>query len=163
MPRKFIYGPGLPGYGTKGVDGSTGLLGLATYFSAYDGNSDTITIKSKIIANKELFSTDNLLPGYPERTYQTGDIFIDKNARIFQIDFSESNLYKDTGIYLNTSGFFTAGPIQGSPPGFERYSNRYETEKFLIDVVYANVDPGDYTQRPVNVYSNSPKYFAQVH
>ena len=77
MPRKFVYAPGLPGYGTRGVDGSTGLLGIATYFSAYDGNSDTVTIKSKIIANKELFSTDTLLPGYPDRVYQDGDIFIE--------------------------------------------------------------------------------------
>jgi hypothetical protein len=161
MNRKFIYGPGLPGYGTKGIDGSSGLLGLAVYFSAYDGNSDTLTIKGKIIANKELLPNDDPLPGYPVRIYQNGDIFIDKNARIFQIDLDEPNLYKDTGIFLNTSGFFTEGPLQGSAPGFQRYSNSFETEKFLIDVVYTN-SVGDYTQYPISIYDNPATYFATV-
>jgi hypothetical protein len=161
MPRKFIYGPGLPGYGTAGTDGSSGLTGLGVFFSAYDGNSDTVTIKGKIIANKELFSNDVLIPGYPARTYQTGDIFIDKNARVFQIDFAESNLYKDTGIFLNTSGFFSEGPPQVNSPGFQRYSNAFETEKFLIDVVYTN-SVGDYTQYPFSIYGNSPSYFGRV-
>ena len=161
MPRKFVYAPGLPGYGTRGVDGETGLLGLATYFSAYDGNSDSVTIKSKIIANKELFSNDVEIPGYPERVYQAGDIFIDKNARIFQIDFTESNLYKDTGIFLNTSGFFSEGPPQTVAPEFQRYSNAFETDKFLIDTVYTN-SVGDYTQYPTTIYSNNPRYYARV-
>jgi len=161
MPRKFIYGPGLPGYGTAGTDGSTGLTGLAVFFSAYDGNSDTVTIKGKIIANKELFSNDVLIPGYPTRTYQSGDIFIDKNARVFQIDKTESNLYKDTGIFLNTSGFFAEGPPQTLSPGFQRYSNAFETDKFLIDVVYTNT-VGDYTQYPTSIYDNGATYFGRV-
>ena len=161
MPRPFVYAPGLPGYGTRGVDGSAGLTGIATYFSAYDGNSDSVTIKSKIIANKELFSNDELIPGYPTRTYQDGDIFIDKNARIFQIDFDEANLYIDTGIFLNTSGFFSSGPAQISSPEFERYSNSYDTQKYLIDIVYSNT-VADYTTFPVSIYDNAPVYYAQV-
>lgn len=161
MPRKFIYGPGLPGYGTAGTDGSAGLTGLAVFFSAYDGNSDTVTIKGKIIANKELFSNDVLIPGYPDRVYQTGDIFIDKNARVFQIDLNEANLYKDTGIFLNTSGFFAEGPPQTLSPGFQRYSNAFETDKFLIDTVYTNT-VGDYTQYPSSIYDNMATYFGRV-
>lgn len=161
MPRQFVYAPGLPGYGTRGVDGSAGLTGIATYFSAYDGNSDSVTIKSKIIANKELFSNDELIPGYPTRTYQSGDIFIDRNARIFQIDFNEGNLYKDTGIFLNISGFFSSGPIQSSSPEFERYSNSYETQKYLIDIVYSDT-VGDYTTYPTSIYDNATLYYAQV-
>ena len=161
MPRKFIYAPGLPGYGIRGADGSTGLLGLAMYFSSYDGNADTVTIKSKIIANKELFANDQLIAGYPDRVYQTGDLFIDKNARVFEIDMSQANLYKDTGVFLNTSGFFTEGPTQAYSPQFTRYSNSFETEKFLIDTVYTN-SVGDYTQYPTSLYGNSPRYFARV-
>ena len=161
MPRKFIYGPGLPGYGTAGTDGSAGLTGLAVFFSAYDGNSDTVTIKGKIIANKELFSNDVLIPGYPDRVYQTGDNFIDKNARVFQIDLNEANLYKDTGIFLNTSGFFAEGPPQTLSPGFQRYSNAFETDKFLIDTVYTNT-VGDYTQYPSSIYDNMATYFGRV-
>jgi len=161
MPRKFVYGPGLPGYGTRGVDGSAGLTGVATWFSSYDGASDTVTIKSKIIANKELFSNDDLIPGYPTRTYQDGDIFIDRNARIYQIDFAETNLYKDTGVFLNTSGFFTSGPAQLLGPGFQRYSNQFETEKYLIDTVYTN-SVGDYTTYPTSIYDNAPLYYGNV-
>jgi hypothetical protein len=80
MNRNFTYAPGLPGYGTRGLDGSTGLQGLAMYFSEFDGVADAVTIKIKIIANKILFNVDELLPGYPIRVYQTGDIFIDANA-----------------------------------------------------------------------------------
>ena len=90
----FQYAPGQPGYGTRGKDGSTGLVGLATYFSSYDGDADTINIKAKIVANKILFdSIDQLLPGYPARTYQTGDVFIDVNGVVFMIDFDEANFY----------------------------------------------------------------------
>lgn len=164
MPRKFVYGPGLPGYGTKGADGSTGLQGVATYFSAYDGNADTVTIKSKIIANKELFSTDKDLPN--GRSYQTGDLFIDKNARVFQIDIGGGgNLYSDTGIFLNTSGFFTTGPPQSNSPGFQRYSNAWDSQKFLIDTVYTN-SVGDYTGYPDDLYisvaGSDPTYFARA-
>ena len=165
MPRKFIYGPGLPGYGTKGVDGSTGLQGVATYFSAYDGNSDSNTIKSKIENNWELFSGSNSLPD--GRSYITGDIFIDKNAKIFQIDLAIPSLYSDTGIFLNTTVFFSSGPVQESAPKFSRYSNAFETSKFLIDTVYTDA-VGDYAAYPVNLYMGLPdpnsdaKYFARL-
>jgi hypothetical protein len=161
MPRNFVYAPGLPGYGTRGVDGSAGLTGVSTYFSAYDGNTDSVTIKSKIIANNELFATSNKIPGYPSRTYQTGDLFIDKNARIFQVDFADPNLYKDTGIFLNTSGFFSSGPIQESSPEFERYSNSYESQKYLVDIVYSDT-VGDYTTYPTSIYNNKSLYFSQI-
>ena len=42
MPRKFIYGPGLPGYGTAGTDGSAGLTGLAVFFSAYEDRKSVV-------------------------------------------------------------------------------------------------------------------------
>jgi hypothetical protein len=145
---KFDYAPGLPGYGTRGVDGSTGLSGLATYFSAYDGTTDSITIKAKIIANKILFPTDEFLSGYPDRVYQTGDEFIDKNGRVFKIDFNEVNLYVNTGQQLNTSGFFEAGTNTVQTPIYSRYSNAYTSAKFLIDVVYAAVPPGNYAANP---------------
>jgi hypothetical protein len=161
MPQKFQYAPGLPGYGTKGVDGSSGLQGIATYFSGYNGNSDSVTIKSKIIANKELFSGDDYIPGYPIRVYQTGDVFIDKDARIFQIDFDEPNLYKDTGIFLNTSGFFETGPTQTAAPGFQRFSNAFTNEQFLIDSVYS-LNAGDYTTKTEQIYDTSNGYFARV-
>lgn len=164
--RKFEYAPGLPGYGTRGVDGSTGLNGLATYFCAYDGTTDSITIKSKIIANKILFPADELLPGYPSRIYQTGDQFVDRNGRVFRIDFGEVNLYINTDQQLNTSGFFEEGTDTVNTPIYSRYSNAYTSSKFLIDIVYAAVPPGNYASNPNrtdgSIYGIGAVDFAQV-
>lgn len=164
---KFEYAPGLPGYGTRGVDGSSGLTGLAMYFSSYDGISDSITIKSKIVSNKILFSTDELLPGYPNRIYQTGDQFIDKNGRVFRIDLNETNLYTNTSSQLNTSGFFESGPTTVQTPQYQRYSNAFNVSKFLIDIVYENTGAvGNYASNPgsgdTSIYGIRAVDFAQV-
>jgi hypothetical protein len=155
---KFNYAAGIPGYGTPGTDGSMGLTGLATYFSSYDGTTDSITLKSKIINNKMFFSSNDVLPG--GRSYQTGDIFIDKNAKVFEIDFTQPNLYKDTGIILNTSGYFTS--LKNSPTyTFNRLSNFYATNSALIDIVYSTT-VGDYTTYPTSIYNIATADFAQV-
>ena len=101
----FQFAPGMPGYGTKGIDGSSGLPGIATYFSSFSG-SNNVVITPKIIGNFDLMSTtgDVPLPG-PNRVYQTGDIFIDPDAKIYRIDLSLSNKFVDTLIALNTSPF----------------------------------------------------------
>ncbi len=145
---KFSHSFGLPGYGTRGSDGSVGLGGLCSFFSAYDGISDSITIKSKITNNKTLFPGNEYISGYPSRTYQNGDIIIDKNGNVFEIDFTEANLYKTTGQQLNTSGFFEQGTSTIQTPVYTRYSNAYNTQKFLIDGVYASVAPGNYASNP---------------
>jgi hypothetical protein len=150
--RNFDYSPGLPGYGTRGVDGSIGFAGLATYFSSYNGNSDSVSIKAKIIANKLLLPTDELLPGYPTRIYQTGDVFIDKNGSVFKIDLATSNLYVATGQQLNTTGFFESGPSTTSTPVYGRFSNAFATSKFLIDSVYVSSNVGNYTANPTSIY-----------
>ncbi|MDD5649206.1 MAG: hypothetical protein PHF86_02130 [Candidatus Nanoarchaeia archaeon] len=156
---KFNYAPGMPGYGTRGIDGSTGLTGLSTYFSQYDGDTETSFIKSKIQNNKILFSVDQALPD--GRIYWTGDIFIDRNGKVFEIDLSLSNLYKSTSIALNVSGYFEV--LKNSPYySFQRLSNRYSTNPILIDVVYTDPGTGDYTTYPTSIYSNSPADFAQV-
>lgn len=161
---KFKYAPGLPGYGTRGSDGTPGSAGLSTYFSAYNGLTDSITIKSKIIGNNILFPTVESLPG--GRTYLTGDQFVDTNGRIFRIDFNESNLYVNTSQQLNTTGFFEIGPNTVSTPVYTRYSNSYSTDKFLIDVVYASTPPGNYTSNPSridgSIYGIGAVDFAQV-
>jgi hypothetical protein len=156
---KFNYAPGMPGYGTRGIDGSTGLTGLSTYFSQYDGNTETSFIKSKIQNNKILFSVDQALPD--GRIYWTGDVFIDRNGNVFEIDLSLSNLYIFSGISLNVSGYFEV--LKNSPYySFQRLSNRYSTNPILIDVVYTDPGTGDYTTYPTSIYSNSPADFAQV-
>jgi hypothetical protein len=144
----FKYSPGLPGYGTKGTDGSTGLLGLSLYFCGYDSTADSVTIKSKIINNKILLSDDELIPGYPERTYQNGDEFIDENGKVCVIDFAQDSKYRITSQKLNTTGLFVPIIDTVQTPVYTRYSNAYDTDKYLIDSVYANTPPGNYVANP---------------
>ena len=163
---KFEYSPGIAGWGTTGAKGDNGVQGLATYFSAYDGNTDSISIKAKIVANKILFPIDELLPGYPTRVYKTGDQFIDKNGKVFQIDFDELILYKPTNQQLNTSGFFELGPNTINTPVYSRYSNAFTSSKFLIDVVYVSSAIGNYAVNPSrtdgSIYGIGAIDFAQV-
>jgi hypothetical protein len=155
---KFNYAAGIPGYGTPGTDGSTGMTGLATYFSSYDGNTDTVTLKSRIINNKVFFPSNTALPN--GRSYQNGDIFIDKNGKVFVIDFTQSNLYADTGSFLNTSGYFSS--LKNSPTyAFNRVSNLYLVNPALVDVVYSSA-VGDYTTYPSTIYNIATADFAQV-
>lgn len=150
--ENFKYAAGLPGYGTRGVDGSSGLSGLATYFTSYDGTSDRTIIKSKISNNKILFPTDSYLAGYPNRVYQVGDIIIDKNGKVYEI--TAVGVGADTSYtesQLNTSGLFIPG---ATPSGINRYSNDYLTENYQVDSVMANRTtlPSDYSLYPSEIY-----------
>ena len=74
---KFNYAPGQPGYGTKGIDGSTGLLGLSIWGTDYNAVSNSVILNSRISSNLDLYSGSGIaIPGYPTRIYQTGDLFI---------------------------------------------------------------------------------------
>jgi hypothetical protein len=155
---KFSMAPGLPGYGSKGIDGSAGVEGISSYFCGYDGTTDTVVIKSKIINKKILFTADELLPG--GRSYKNGDTFIDKNGKIFEIDLAESNLYKDSGSSLNTSGYFTNSGYS-STDYFTRYTNSYATNRSLIDTVYSMATV-NHTEYPTSIYGNAPKDYAEI-
>lgn len=148
--NKFSYSPGMPGYGTKGSDGSTGLTGLATFFSSYDGLNDTITLKTKILNNKKLNTSNDNIPGYPTRVYQTGDQFIDKYGKVFAIDLSSVDVFSYTNQTLNTTGFFELGLNNITTPIYTRYSNNYNTNKLLIDTVYAATIPSNYAANPAS-------------
>ncbi len=129
----FKFAPGISGYGTQGVDGSAGTSALGFYFSELDGDESRSTIESKIVNNKILFSSvDELLPGYPDRVYQVGDIFIDKNGKVFKITDPTTGDYENTGAEINTSGLFIEGVTGGS---FTRWANDFVTQKVIIDNV----------------------------
>lgn len=160
MPKKFEYAPGLPGYGTRGVDGSAGETGLSSYFCAYDGDNDAASIRNRILANNILFPGSISLPD--GRTYQRGDIFIDKNAKIYEIDFIAPNYFSDTGIRINTTGIFEDS-LLNSDSGYDRYSNLYGgTSNILIDNVMGTGSVGNYTQTPAYVYGNSLRNYGQI-
>jgi len=159
--NKFSYAPGIPGYGTKGTDGTPGLEGIATYFSSFDGLIDIATITGRIENNQNLFGSAVNIPGYPERTYQTGDYFIDKNSKVFKIDFNVSTLFSNTGGQLNTSGYFALNNTDDA--GFVRMSNLYPT--YALDNVYS-LSIGDYTggiYQAANMYNIAPLNFATIH
>jgi hypothetical protein len=161
---KFQYAPGLPGYGTQGADGDDGLLGMSIYFSEFDGD-ESAAISPKIAANNILTSDDTSLPGSPTRVYQTGDIFIDINGKVYEIDLSLVNKYAPTGERLNTSTIFVSGVDTSTDPVFKRYYNAYtDNDKFLVDNVFSG-DVGNYTLSPASVngiYGLGARDFGQI-
>lgn len=162
---KYQYAPGLPGYGTQGADGSNGMLGISTYFTDMDGTSDSLQLKSQIANDYilQLGSTTSL-PGYPSRTYQTGDIFIDKNGRAYEIDLTTPNLYSASFARLNTSSIFVEQfSTDDALQTYERYSNSFSSGSFfLVDNVYVSSPIADYAQAPATIYGVKPKDFGQI-
>jgi hypothetical protein len=156
----FKYAPGQSGYGTTGVDGSSGLSGLAVYFTTYDGDgTDTTTIKNKIDNNLILSPAVQKIPGYPTRVYQNGDIFIDINGKAYEIDLSNPNRFAYTGYNLSGTSLFIPSAIPGSTT--DRYSNAYPNK--IIDTVNAAVLSSDfYTDYPSIIYGISSKKFARI-
>ena len=165
--NEFQYAPGMPGYGTRGIDGSVGLPGLAMYFSEFNGFSDIAAITNKIVNNKVLFTIpDETLPNYPNRLYVTGDLFIDKNTYVFEIDLSTSNLFVPKNISLNTSGAFVSQiPRVGAPTTFERFSNKFDSvsDRLLIDNILAWTTPGagGYAVRG-DIYENATTDYGKI-
>ena len=159
---KFSYSPGLPAYGTTGQDGSTGLQGVSLYFTSYDGQSDGTTLKSKIADNRVLLSSTDTIPGYPNRVYSNGDMFIDTNGKLYEIDFDETYYYKDTGSTINVEGYF-ANLKDMSNISYTRVSNKHTTTgyKYVVDNVISK-NPGDYTTYPTAIYDNLPADFSRI-
>ena len=154
----FKYAPGQPGYGTTGIDGSSGLSGLAVYFTAYDGNgTDTTTIKNKIDNNLILSPVVQTIPGYPTRKYQNGDIFIDINGKAYEIDLANPNRFAYAGYNLSATGLFIPSGIPGDST---RYSNIYPNK--IIDTVNSAVQVLDYTASPAIIYGINSKKFARI-
>ena len=160
MDKKlFQYAPGLVGYGSKGKDGSIGNPGISFYFSTLDGLTNITTLTSKISLDQILSATGGQLPD--GRHYQTGDVFLDVNGRVFEIDLNLGNLYTDTGMFLNSSTIFQAGPIQEENPRFSRYTNLYESDRILVDSIYAN-NVANYTEKPNEIYDNPAINFGKI-
>ena len=156
----FKYAPGMPGYGYPGIDGSSGLIGLAVYFTSYDGGgTDTTTIKNKIDHNLILSPLVSNIPGYPTRKYQNGDIFIDINGKAYEIDLNIPNRFASAGYDLSGNSLFVRSNIPGTSP--PRYSNTYPNK--LIDTVNAEVLSSTYyTDYPAVIYGIESKKFARI-
>ena len=157
---KFTYAPGLPGIGFKGNSGLDGSTGFSLYFTNLNGVDDHITIKNKILGNTILWSTTSL-PN--NRKYQTGDTFVDKQGRVYQImlDSTYPDRYIYTGSYLNTSNLFVFLDGLTNDVGALRYYNQYIGNTYAIDSVFSN-NSIDYTANPVTIYGIKPLNFAKI-
>jgi hypothetical protein len=159
---KFEYSPGLIGYGAKGADGSSGLQGLAIYFTDYNPLSDRITLKSAIENNEVLWSTaipGTKLPG--ERKYAINDLTVDSRGFVYRITDSVNGDYINTGMSLNKSSFFQLGTE--SDNGFSRYFNKLDTSlRYIIDNVFTDSLGINYILSPSKIYGIAPKNFARI-
>ena len=107
------YAPGLVTYGILGGEGSIGLPGKSFYYTSLnkDVEGEYSVIKSKI-QNNEILS-NNINQSLGDRKYESGDLILDLNGNIYQLNLDPS-LYD--GELLHTLGkinqneyFYTSG------------------------------------------------------
>jgi hypothetical protein len=159
MSDKFKFAPGMPGFGTKGADGSTGSQGLAMYFTDLNPTSDVNTINSRIANSFDLWK--NLSNPLPDgRNYVTGDLFFDSNGKAYEIN-AETYTFTSIGGNLNMGGFFVPLGIS-SDDGFQRYFNSNSSPKYIIDNIYTDSGAINYTESPASIYGITPENFARV-
>jgi hypothetical protein len=159
MTDKFKYAPGMPGFGTKGSDGSTGNQGLAMYFTDLDPVTEIILLNTKIENDWVLWegSSTSLPDGRP---YTTGDLFFDSNGKAYEIN-AETNTFSSIGGNLNMGGFFVPLGINADN-GFQRYFNSNSSPKYIIDNIYTEVGAINYTGSPLTIYGITSENFARI-
>lgn len=140
--NKFSFSPGLPGYGSRGVDGSSGGQGVSIYFSTFVGTSDSVTLNSRITNNLDLQTAGAALPD--GRAYVTGDSFIDSVGKVFNINIAGGltyGKYEYSGSQLSTSAEFDDSGLD-TTGGFNRFVNDWVSAKKIYDQVYT-INPGN--------------------
>ena len=159
MSDKFKYAPGMPGFGTKGTDGSIGSQGLAMYFTDLNPVTDINTINLRIQNNQVLWSgSSSVLPD--SRVYVTGDLFFDSDGKAYEIN-AETNTFTYKFASLNMGGFFVPLGVN-SDNGFQRYFNSNNSPKYLIDNIYTGLGAINYTESPATIYGITPENFARI-
>jgi len=161
MNDKLKYAPGKPGFGSKGVKGIDGLQGLSMYFTNFEG-IDPINdprIVDRIINNTDLWILGNL-PLPDGRLYVTGDLFIDAEGKVYEIN-SETDTYEYKYANINLGGFFV--PLgASSSEGYARYFNSNIGQKYIIDNVHTASGSVDYTSSPEDIYGIPPINFTRI-
>ena len=154
MSDKFRYAPGMPGFGTKGSDGSAGLQGLSMYFTDYNPDTQASSINIRIANNQVLWSTtSDVLPS--GRVYVTGDLFVDDQGRVYEIN-AETDTFQYKFANLNTSGYFISAETTTDTYTYNRYFNSNDSPKYIIDNVYAEGVIA-YYDIPSEIYNIFPK------
>lgn len=159
MSDKFKYAPGKPGFGTKGRDGSSGLQGLAMYFTDFDAVSESGAINARITNNLNLWK--NLSAALPDgRTYSTGDLFFDQDGKTYEIN-AETNTFAYIFASLSSGGFFLPLGVSSST-GYQRFFNSNTSPKILIDNVYTDSGVVNYSASPSQIYEIPPEDFVRI-
>jgi len=158
MSSKFQYAPGMPGYGTKGNNGTDGSTGLSMYFTNLNGDEDGTTITSRITGNIILWTSATSLP--ENRHYQTGDTFVDKQGKVWKIDLNLTSKYAYTGYYLNAAELFDLYDVPNDID-IIRYSNQYINTYLIIDSIFSKTVT-EYTEYPADVYGIKPVNYGRI-
>ena len=159
MSDKFRYAPGMPGFGTKGSDGSAGLQGLSMYFTDFNPDTQASSINTRIANNQILWSTtSDVLPS--GRVYVTGDLFVDDQGRVYEIN-AETDTFQYKFANINTSGYFISAETTTDTYTYNRYFNSNDSPKYIIDNVYAEGFVA-YYDIPSEIYNIFPKNFARI-
>jgi hypothetical protein len=160
MSDKFKYAPGKPGFGTKAYDGITGLQGFSMYFTDYNCTTQASSIRDAIGRNYVLWSATPTTPLPDGRVYITGDLFVDTDGKVYEID-AENNTFTYKFGNLNTAGYFTSAQIASDTYVYNRYFNNNDSPKYIIDNVYSDGVIAYYTI-PSDIYNILPKNFARI-
>ena len=160
MNSNFQYAPGLPGYGTQGINGTDGSLGFSMFFTNLSGVDNKSDIKTRILKEQILWSSDPSIVLPNNRKYQTGDTFVDTLGRVYEINLSDSDKFIFTGTYLNTSDIFVFFD-KINDIGVLRYHNQYIGTTYAVDSVFSTMVT-DYTQNPDTIYGIKPVNFERI-
>ena len=161
MNEKLKYAPGKPGFGSKGETGADGHQGLSMYFTDFEASPSNSAINVRIMDNTNLWvSSGTPLPD--GRIYVKGDLIIDSEGRVYEIDpLGSPDKYTFKYANLNLGGFFV--PLgANSSEGYQRYFNSNSGQKYIIDNVYTVSGAVDYTSSPTDIYGISPVNYTRV-
>lgn len=155
----FEYSPGLFGYGIKGDDGSAGITGAGLFFTNYDRDQDVAALNACISEDRVMWlGADPSIKLADGRTYAHGDLFIDKDGWLSEIN-STTDGYQGLNIRLNTLSLFEDAFI-ASQNAFQRYQNIDDPSiKYIIDNIYSI--SGLYPSLPW-LYGINPKNYARI-
>jgi len=155
----FEYSPGLFGYGIKGNDGSVGRPGANLFFTNYDRDLDVAALNACIVEDRVMWlDADPNIKLSNGRTYKWGDLFIDKDGWLSEINETE-NGYNRLNIRLNTLSLFEDAN-ERTTNGFQRYQNIDDPSiKYIIDNIYSN--SGVYPVLPT-LYGINPKNYNRI-
>ena len=125
MKEEFKYAPGLPGYGTNGLEGELGKSGSSFYYCATIISGNENEIKRKLFNNLSLIN-NNDEPLGDGRIYNSGDEIMDISGDIYILGNDYNLSYQGN---ISHSKYFTT---EENPQTNKRVFNKY-TSGYMVD------------------------------